>query len=397
MIKYQLTNTRPPPVINPKITQLNSSPATFTGNFWDYGVDTNSNGRFDLLVIAVEINCTIESDYRLYLEISHKDIKFSETVSFSMLPGIRILNVSFETPPIHKQFFSSNKLLSLHISHLEIEYITPPGTYWLSDRFSYPYTTKSYSLSTLEIDPFPLDSNAFLSYIAAFDEWPGRGTKENPFIISGAIINSLNGNLEVINITLPFILCDWILSQGLTGISLKNVQNAVITSNDITDYNYGIRLKDCSSNIIERNLIHLNTMGIYLSNSEDNSIVWNTLRENRNYGILLRDDSNNNVIHHNNFFLNGQNRTQSQAYDDCVHNYWYDETTLEGNYWSDYNKSGSYLIAGSTGTTDPYPSIDPYRMSTMDSAFVSLLSRIGLFIIIFGLLIVIIILNKRLR
>ncbi|MFX0206992.1 MAG: right-handed parallel beta-helix repeat-containing protein [Candidatus Hodarchaeota archaeon] len=364
MTMYQSPNTTPFPVINLKINQYDSPPATFTGNFWDYGVDTDSNGRFDLLLIAVEINCTLESTFRLYIEISRSGRTFSRSVSFLMSPGIEILNVSFVTPPIHKQFFSSNEPLYLHVSYIDLEYITPPATYWLSDRLSYPYTTRSYDLDLLDIDPFPIDSNAFLSYIAAFDEWPGGGTKNDPYIINGSIINSLNRNLEVKNVALHFIVCNWILSQGMTGISLENVQNAIITQNDVSNFNIGIHLKDCSSILIERNKVHSNYMGIqvgtipYLSvePSHNVSIINNLFSHNQKYGVYINPLSQFNRIERNDF-LNNNPDGSSQAFDQGTDN------LFVCNYWSPLYEE-KYSIDGSTQNEDSVLTATPNHLTT---------------------------------
>ncbi|MFX1506708.1 MAG: right-handed parallel beta-helix repeat-containing protein [Promethearchaeota archaeon] len=364
MTKSQSPNTPPFSAINLRINQYDSPPATFTGNFWDYVVDTDSNGRFDLLIIAVEIECTLESTFRLYVELSHGGRTFSRTVSFLMFPGIEILNVSFETPPIHKQFFSSNEPLYLHISYIELEYIEPPATYYLSDRLSYPYTTESYDLDLWDIDPFPIDSNAFLSYIAAFDAWPGGGTKNDPYIINGSIINSLNRYLEVKNVALHFIICDWILSQGRIGISLENVQNAIITHNDVSNCNIGIHLKDCSSIIIERNKIHSNNMGIQVGTipflsvepSYNVSIINNLFSRNHKYGVYINPLSQFNRIEVNDFLDNNPNGT-SQAFDQGTDN------LFVHNYWSSLNEA-KYSIDGSTQNEDSVLMITPNHLTT---------------------------------
>jgi hypothetical protein len=114
------------------------------------------------------------------------------------------------------------------------------------------------------------------------------------------------------------------------------------------------------------------------------------------YGIELFDDSAINIIHHNDFITNGQNT--SQACDNGMNNQWYDETVLEGNYWSDYSGNGSYLIAGSAGASDPYPSLSPYRYTSSSSspAFPQdVLVRIGSFLVVIGLLVVVLFVNKR--
>ncbi|MFX0172348.1 MAG: hypothetical protein ACFE9L_10535 [Candidatus Hodarchaeota archaeon] len=93
-------------------------------------------------------------------------------------------------------------------------------------------------------------------------------------------------------------------------------------------------------------------------------------------------------IHQNNFIGNGL--YASQAYDNGTNNQWYNETTMEGNYWSDHNETGSYLIAGSAGALDPCPSllvfINPKTDKTNTNSFSFLFIRIVLFFIVIGLL-----------
>jgi parallel beta-helix repeat protein len=94
-----------------------------------------------------------------------------------------------------------------------------------------------------------------------------------------------------------------------------------------------------------------NSVGIYLLSSDFNVLSWNLLYNN-GFGINLTSDSDNNLIHHNNFI---NNSNSPQANDDGINNQWYDSETKEGNFWSDYSGSGDYLITGSAGSVDPYP------------------------------------------
>lgn len=67
--------------------------------------------------------------------------------------------------------------------------------------------------------------------------------------------------------------------------------------------------------------------------------------------MVLFDKSNNNTIHHNSFVDN----TEQCTNDNWINNQWYDSKTNEGNYWSDYNGTGDYIIGGSAGARDPFP------------------------------------------
>ncbi|MHA2085859.1 MAG: hypothetical protein ACW992_11310, partial [Candidatus Thorarchaeota archaeon] len=45
----------------------------------------------------------------------------------------------------------------------------------------------------------------------------------------------------------------------------------------------------------------------------------------------------------------------SQGFDEGRNNTWYDATTEEGNWWSDYSGSGTYIIDGPSNSADQYP------------------------------------------
>ena len=80
--------------------------------------------------------------------------------------------------------------------------------------------------------------------------------------------------------------------------------------------------------------------------------------ENGDYGIFIAETSDNNIIHHNTF-IDNKIGDASQAYDDGFNNTWYDVTTNEGNWWSDWFGTPEYSIDGSATSTDPYPLGEP--------------------------------------
>ncbi len=52
----------------------------------------------------------------------------------------------------------------------------------------------------------------------------------------------------------------------------------------------------------------------------------------------------------------------SQAVDYGSNNVWYDVTTNEGNWWIGDWYGGPYAIAGTAGSTDPYPLGEPLEL-----------------------------------
>jgi len=163
-----------------------------------------------------------------------------------------------------------------------------------------------------------------------------------------------------------------------SGILTTNCENIVILNNSISNFNNGFYSKKSTEMFLENNTIlysiedygiylteesnynHIinNTIcysttldGIHLSESSDNEIAFNTLRNNTLFGCSLQTGSINNDIHHN-IFINNNNDIL-QGYATSIDNSWYDASLNEGNFWSDWDESGTYDLAG-VGQ-DPYP------------------------------------------
>lgn len=178
------------------------------------------------------------------------------------------------------------------------------------------------------------------------------------------------------------------------GIYLGDSNSSIVVNNTCNgNLGYGIRLWESSHSTITNNSCYNNGNGIELDYSDFNVILLNGLRQNGGYGIEVSETSDNNSIHHNSFVQNG-----AQACDDGSYNQWYDEKTLEGNYWSDYSGTGSYIIAGAAGALDLYPSGDTPEPTSIGIGFndlIFLLVRITLFLGILGVLIVSLFLNRN--
>ena len=99
-------------------------------------------------------------------------------------------------------------------------------------------------------------------------------------------------------------------------------------------------------------------------NSPSNTIIIeNLIQSNSVYGINVDSDVSSITIYHNVFKYNGDG-SNPQALDFNGICFWYNYTLEEGNFWSDWDGSGNYEIAGPPGTNDPFPLSEEVSIST---------------------------------
>ena len=111
-------------------------------------------------------------------------------------------------------------------------------------------------------------------------------------------------------------------------------------------------------------MINDNWLGIQGYSVRHHNFTGNFIYLNDYYGIRISASydtpSEYNLFHHN-IFINNLNdlprwySAEFQAYDTSINSRWYDEVTMEGNYWSEYNGSLPYYVIAGSYTLDLYP------------------------------------------
>jgi parallel beta-helix repeat protein len=145
------------------------------------------------------------------------------------------------------------------------------------------------------------DPNYNWSKTANDNDWcSGLGTKETPYLIENVSINALNfdRSITIVNSKAHFIIknCSIINSEDVAGISLNNVTNGLIISNNCSNNRRGILLRDCHNNSLQENhLFNNNEDGIFLQNSNFTEILRNNISYSMQ-GIALEAICNNNTI-----------------------------------------------------------------------------------------------------
>jgi parallel beta-helix repeat protein len=184
------------------------------------------------------------------------------------------------------------------------------------------------------------------------------------------------------------------------GIYIDKSNNVHVNNNIIDGYrkfcSWGIRTKsNCHDNIFEKNTIYSNAVGMVIFGGENNLIKENMIICNREKrctyftegtGIYVKDESysvfkdnlislnlrgivvysSNNLFYRNNLVKNDLNANDGGT------NTWYNATTQEGNYWSDYtgldnNGDGigdtPYDVPGAGNNHDNCPAMVPFVSS----------------------------------
>ncbi|MHA2247936.1 MAG: right-handed parallel beta-helix repeat-containing protein [Candidatus Hodarchaeales archaeon] len=112
---------------------------------------------------------------------------------------------------------------------------------------------------------------------------------------------------------------------------------------------------------ISGNILSNCSSGIVLANSEEISILNNTIFNCTNYGVRIPHTSSDNLVSMNDFISNNIEGT-SQAFDNgsrnsFLNNYWYEWISPDSD--GDNIVDNAYSIAGGSDNTDPYPLVHP--------------------------------------
>jgi parallel beta-helix repeat protein len=152
-------------------------------------------------------------------------------------------------------------------------------------------------------DPISIEGDEDFARQAANESWPGDGSEENPFLISGLEINaSRDIGIGIWNTSVNFIINDSKIigfRGDSKGIYMHNVTNGRIDNCTITATRNAIEIVESNEiQIVRSNITDNYWRGILLTNSDNNMIAHNNISETEWRSIYL-DHSNNNYIINN--------------------------------------------------------------------------------------------------
>ena len=100
-----------------KSSEFDFPDAILTGNYWDYGVDTNADGKYNSLAIDVEINVTQPGTYHFEFNIHSLNWEYNEWESFDVVFQEGIHNISL----------SIDNFIHIFIIHEK-------GSFWIKEK-----------------------------------------------------------------------------------------------------------------------------------------------------------------------------------------------------------------------------------------------------------------------
>ncbi len=176
-------------------TKLSQDPPTLTGVFDDYGVDTDSDGKFDYLAIDVQVQVTVVGEYTVYIEYLNGSGAFinvyNETVVDILSVGTQYITVYLNGETIHDRGADG----PYTIEYVELNFDN--GTHWADDYIEYPYTTGAYSYTDFDT-PGPTIDDPYLTGV--YDEYgvDTNGNSKYEFLAIDVEFNAtLTGTYDV--------------------------------------------------------------------------------------------------------------------------------------------------------------------------------------------------------
>ncbi|RDE17528.1 MAG: hypothetical protein C4K49_02360 [Candidatus Thorarchaeota archaeon] len=171
-----------------------------------------------------------------------------------------------------------------------------PIQVWVSDTLGNVLTGSFRVIVEVISGPILIDGDGdFVS-----QHWPGLGTPEDPFIVSGLVLNASGlyvPCIEIRNTQAFFIVqhCAMYAAGGYSALYLYNVENGVIEDNTCTGGSFGILMEICRLTTVVDNLCFRNDFGICAISTSYCYFQSNDCFEN-SVGIMLADTYLSSVI-----------------------------------------------------------------------------------------------------
>ncbi|MHA2108698.1 MAG: NosD domain-containing protein, partial [Candidatus Hodarchaeales archaeon] len=268
-----------------------------TGRFWDFGVDTDSNGKINSLAIITEldilhpggfIGITLWYDLTLDLSFGNLSRSATETISISQ-SGLLNRTFLFDTTTYYSHFAFSEKVSDIFsISRIRV-----------MDQFSelvyekdITYFTSEYYFDDFDRPLIAIEGSESFAYFANLEGWQGTGTENDPYVIEGLTLNGTSFSFPIIEIRNSqdyFSIRNCIFLGADIGIKLISAENADISENTFLDTGLGIEVRYSLNINIKDNLFQSEEgTGIRIEQAENITISNNKIKD-ADEGIIFEN------------------------------------------------------------------------------------------------------------
>ncbi len=275
-------------------------PAEITGRLWDNGIDTDGDGKFNLLKIITELNSVEKiENYSLTLKfLSNSGELLSYTINLTLDEGIQVTTALINTSDFYYRFYIAGETYS-SFRLIDAQFFNCKSK--LVHRQEITFSTGTYHYADFDFDRkeiIILNDDVF-SVFAQENKWTGLGTAEFPYII-----NSLNFNdsyrhqpyIEIRNTDVCFSIVKCTFIGGISSILLINTQNGYIKDNKMVNTEEGIILTNCENIRIENNTFTNVSISINIEKGKNIVIHHNEIKaEEGTSGIHLMNSSHTNL------------------------------------------------------------------------------------------------------
>ena len=237
--------------------------------------------------------------------------------------------------------------------------------------------TQAFTPSQILTEPIVIDDETDFVALGA----TGVGTRSDPYVLDDLVMTTIGTCITVTGTTAFFMISNCILEAdptepavqfndvengqvdqceivgGSSGIQILSSIDCSITNTSIYECWIGIQMDLVSNCTIAYARIFNNHRGLLFDSGEFIRIENNTIFSNTENGLEFAWGASNNTVVRNEIGWNGvDDQNPENAIDHGEDNH-FDDGTGQGNEWSDFNGTTPYLISGTSGTNDSYPTL----------------------------------------
>ena len=242
--------------------------------------------------------------------------------------------------------FYRSPFCTIHYNELSSRGIDIGGTYldcWLHDVVNNTIDTKELGYFK-SVNDAMIDASTFGQVILV--------NCSSVTIVNGVFSNCIRGT-QLMYCTECYLTNNTSINSSAdsidSGFDLRYCNSCTLIQNVVTNCYGGFYFGNSTSLILNDNFASNCFYGVILGSESTSCMISNNVIIENEFGINIYQSCSFNLIYLNHF----ANNSLANGYDDGFSNSW--DNGTHGNFWDDYDCSGSYTISGNAGSVDNHP------------------------------------------